>query len=371
MIDEKSIDIIINQSVYDLKENEKKQKLLEVVQCVTRHHYEQCYPYKRLCDKRGFNPQKYFSFEELPYLPTSLFKDIQLLSIPSDKLFREIKSSATTTGQPSRVGLDKVTSRRQSKCFNRVVINRIGNERRKFIVLDKASSVGRTEKVSARDSTIRSLLFCASEVDTCLIEEEEKLRLDYNKLIKLLKDAEGNPQGVVIFGFTFILYAHVVKRLMESGNKFKLPGAKILHIGGWKKLESFKVSPEKLISDCCETFGVFNKDVVDFYGFTEQSGMIYPTCEEGVRHTPIWAEVIVRDPLTLKPVLNKQKGILQFITPIQTSYPGHSVLTEDIGFVNSVDDCNCGRKGTTFKVVGRSLNAEVRGCGDIMGDLFE
>jgi hypothetical protein len=78
----------------------------------------------------------------------------------------------------------------------------------------------------------------------------------------------------------------------------------------------------------------------------------------------------VRDPLSLKPLPHGEHGLLQFITPIQTSYPGHSVLTEDVGYVHSVDNCVCGRKGTVFKMVGRTADAEIRGCGDIMGDSF-
>jgi hypothetical protein len=152
--------------------------------------------------------------------------------------------------------------------------------------------------------------------------------------------------------------------------KYRLQGSKVIHIGGWKKLEAEKVTGEKLIQDCCEVFGVNEESVIDFYGFTEQSGLIYPTCEAGFRHTPAWVEVIVRDPLSLNPLSNGEKGLLQFITPIQTSYPGHSVLTEDVGYVEDVDNCACGRYGTTFKMVGRAADAEIRGCGDIMGDSF-
>jgi hypothetical protein len=62
---------------------------------------------------------------------------------------------------------------------------------------------------------------------------------------------------------------------------------------------------------------------------------------------------------------------MQFLTPIQTSYPGHSVITEDVGVVFGRDDCACGRKGTTFQVLGRSQTAtEERGCGDIMAEMF-
>lgn len=364
------LDLLLKEDVYGLSAQDKKKIFIETIREVSLHHYKNCKPYQRLCGNRNFDPEKLFKIEDLPYLPASIFKETLLLSVNEDKIFREIKSSATSSGRPSRVGLDRVTSRRQIKCFNKVVTNRIGSERYKFVVLDEPSSIDRSSIVSARSSTIRSLLFCSKEVETSIINEGGQLRLDEKKLDYLLKEAEDTGEKIIIFGFTFILYKYVVQQLIKSGKRYNLNGSKIIHIGGWKKLEKEKVTPGKLIDDCCRVFGVSKHDVIDFYGFTEQSGLIYPTCEEGLRHTPVWAEVIVRDSLSLKSLPFEHEGLLQFITPIQTSYPGHSVLTEDVGYITGIDKCLCGRMGKTFEMTGRASGAEVRGCGDIMGDSF-
>ena len=366
----KHLNGLLQQATYSLDVVQKSSLFLSALKEVTQHHYENCKPYQNFCTKRNFDYKSLEQIEDLPYLPTSIFKDTLLLSINEDEVFRTISSSATTTGRPSRVALDKGTSRRQSKCFNKVVLERLGNKRRKFIVLDTAGSVGRNKQVTARSSTIKSLLFCAGETHTCLEEIDGKLKLDDKNFDKLLLDAENAKEEIILFGFTYILYSFVVRMLLENNERYRLKGSKILHIGGWKKLESEKVSPQKLIDDCSNVFGVNKGDVVDFYGFTEQSGMIYPTCEAGVRHVPVWGDVIVRDQLSLNPVRTGEEGLLQFITPIQTSYPGHSVLTEDIGCIVGIDDCSCGRKGAAFKVLGRAKQAEVRGCGDIMAEKF-
>ena len=47
-------------------------------------------------------------------------------------------------------------------------------------------------------------------------------------------------------------------------------------------------------------FGI-KEDVVDFYGFTEQMGITYPDASDRVKCTPIYSEVIVRDPFHLNP----------------------------------------------------------------------
>lgn len=356
---------------YDLSINEKEPLFINALKEVTFHHYNNCNPYRKLCDKRGFDPIKLVNIEDLIYLPTTIFKDALLLSISEDDVFREINSSATTSGRPSRMGLDKQTSKRQSKCFNKLVLNRLGNKRRQFVILDTSESISRSDIVSARSSTIRSLLFCANKTYTCIDENDGKLTLNIDKLDNLLKKAEADGEEIVIFGFTYILYSFVVKELIKMKKFYNLPGSKVIHIGGWKKLEEKRVSSEMLINECCRAFGVKNRDVIDFYGFTEQSGMIYPTCEAGLRHVPVWSDIIVRDTITLDAMPPGETGLMQFITPIQTSYPGHSVLTEDMGYIEDVEECPCGRKGKVFKVIGRfSAATEIRGCGDIMADNF-
>jgi hypothetical protein len=47
------------------------------------------------------------------------------------------------------------------------------------------------------------------------------------------------------------------------------------------------------------------------------------------------------------------------------SYPGHNILTEDIGIIKGIDNCKCGKKGKYFKVLGRVPDAELRGCSDV------
>ena len=51
-------------------------------------------------------------------------------------------------------------------------------------------------------------------------------------------------------------------------------------------------------------------------------------------------------------------------SPMAVSYPGHSLLTEDMGAILGVDDCPCGRKGKYFRIDGRIPQAEIRGCSD-------
>ena len=54
--------------------------------------------------------------------------------------------------------------------------------------------------------------------------------------------------------------------------------------------------------------------------------------------------VLIRDPHDWSVAPVGQTGLLQTLSVLPRSYPGHSLLTEDLAAVCGVDDCPCGRK---------------------------
>ncbi len=95
----------------------------------------------------------------------------------------------------------------------------------------------------------------------------------------------------------------------------------------------------------------------------EQTGSIFFECERGFFHTSIFSDVLVRDK-DFKICNNRKKGIIQVISVLPSSYPGHSILTEDLGIIYGLNNCKCGRSGKFFKINGRLARAEARGCGN-------
>jgi phenylacetate-coenzyme A ligase PaaK-like adenylate-forming protein len=136
-----------------------------------------------------------------------------------------------------------------------------------------------------------------------------------------------------------------------------------LHGGGWKKLTSLAVDNQTFKARIADVCGI--SDVCDYYGMVEQTGSIFLECGAGVLHASIFSEIIVRDSVTFAPLGPRQTGLLQVLSLLPTSYPGHSLLTEDLGEILGEDNCPCGRKGKYFAVHGRVVNAEVRGCSDV------
>ena len=81
-------------------------------------------------------------------------------------------------------------------------------------------------------------------------------------------------------------------------------------------------------------------------------------------HTSKYSKVLIRSFKDFSVLPVGEKGLIQLMTVLPLSYPGHSILTEDEGVIWGDDRCKCGRFGTRFNILGRIPQAEIRGCSD-------
>ena len=104
----------------------------------------------------------------------------------------------------------------------------------------------------------------------------------------------------------------------------------------------------------------------NFYGMVEQIGSIFLEGPDGLLYPPNFADVIIRDPITWQPLPLGQPGIIQMLSLLPTSYPGHSLLTEDVGVIEKIGSGIDGWRGKGLRVIGRVPKAELRGCSDVI-----
>lgn len=333
-------------------------------------HYDHNEAYRQFCNRKGFDPHMPLTdMTQIPPVAVSVFKELgfSLASVPKEDIRLRLQSSATS-GTPSTIVVDKETSRRQAKAMVKVMQEVIGRERKPFLVMDIDPRSEFKALLGARFAAITGYLNFASKAAYFLKANEKKVSyFDVEAMQEYLQTLP-TEQPVVVFGFTYILYSQVLKALQASNVKLHLPkGSKIIHIGGWKKLESEKVEKSLFNKQLSDVFGIEPTDVVDIYGFTEQMGLNYPDCPCGCKHTSNYVRVLVRDTQTREVLPAGKEGMLEFISPVPHSYPGNAVLTDDLGYI--IDEpCPCGRGGTRFVVTGRLKKAEIRGCGDILAN---
>lgn len=360
------IDLLLKDSPYCTPPAEKNRALLEVLK---EHLDYSCDRNPRLQNYVRQWPVDFrlgSSIADLPYLPVGLLKaDPPLSLVESSEIMKTLTSSSTTGQLPSRVALDSPTARRMTKGVAVIIKDFIGPDRRPYLVVDVPDSVRGGDELGARGAAIRGLQPFAKVVEYGLNSGNQgELALEMDKVLAFAEKWRKGP--VLVYGFTFILWKYLVKPLLAAGINLDMPDVHILHSGGWKRLEAEAVEKQVFNAGVARVFGCSPSRVIDFYGMVENVGIIYPDCPEGNKHVPRFGEVIVRNPLTLQPVAEGERGILQVCSALPTSFPGHLLLTEDMAEVKMYDGCPCGRRGMGFRFVGRVPKAELRGCGNIV-----
>ncbi|WP_114418149.1 acyl-protein synthetase [Marinospirillum perlucidum] len=343
---------------YNLQKQEKQPILLEGLNELNAWHHQNCTEYSNLLDAIGMEPPWYTkSVTETPYLTVPLFKQLELKSISEEDVFKVLHSSGTTGQTPSRIFLDRDTAALQSKTLVRIMQHWLGKPRRPMLILDHPGVIKDRQAFTARGAGIQGISFMGRNHCYALHED---MSLNLEAIIKFEQAHSHEP--VLMFGFTFMVWVYFLQALQKEGIKLNFPKGFLLHSGGWKKLQDQSVDNSTFKQEAQQLLGL--NAVHNFYGMVEQIGSIFVECEEGHLHTPAYADVLVREPGSWKVLNTGQTGLLQLVSLIPKSYPGHSLLTEDLGKILGEDSCPCGRAGKYFLVEGRMKRTEVRGCSD-------
>ena len=342
---------------FSLDKTDKEKLLTDRLLDLTKRHIAQCPEYAAMLRGLGFKTDACHSYYNLPFLPVSLFKELTLKSVPQEEVFKVMTSSGTTGQAVSRIYLDKTTASAQQKTLVKIVSDFTGSSRMPMLIIDSPSVIKNRDMFSARGAGILGFsIFGADKVYAL----DDDMQLDVPAIETFLEKHKGKK--ILLFGFTFMVWLHFYKELLKLDHTIDLQNGVLIHGGGWKKLVSEAVSKEEFKQRLTDVCGLSH--VHDYYGMVEQTGCIYMECECGHLHASEFSDVIMRRHVDFSPCDIGEPGIVQVVSALPESYPGHSLLTEDEGVLLGEDDCPCGRKGKYFHIYGRLKMAEIRGCSD-------
>jgi hypothetical protein len=362
---EQKIELLLSMPPYGQPPEEKQADLLEILKDELDYACQRHGGYMNYVQNWPRDYRSAVQIADLPFLPVGLLKTNPPFSLVGrDEIKRTLTSSATTSQVPSRVVLDSQTARRMTKGVVSIVRDYIGPARRPYLVVDTHGLLAGGGDMGARGAAIQGLQPFASETTHCLrLGEQGDLMLDREQLREFAQGRQ--DMELLVYGFTFILWNHFVKPLAAEGVCLNLTKARILHSGGWKRLQDQAVEKHVFNEQLARVCGCSPDRIVDFYGMVEAVGVIFPDCPAGNKHAPAFGDVIVRNPLTLDPIAAGETGIVQVCSVLPASFPGHLLLTEDMAQVLAYDGCPCGRRGISFRFAGRIPRAELRGCGNL------
>ena len=317
----------------------------EQLQDLTHSHMLCSRSYKNIIDSFFFgvtNPSDI-------YLHSNLFK--KNIFLPNSSSDYSSFQSSGTTGSPSTIYF----SRSESISHQRNLLTSV----RSFLDIPRSSLF---LELSSPGPALNNARKAASNGFSLLCRKKRKLYLTTNDdAISQLKAYADDFTTIVLFGFTYEIYSFI-QSLLSSHPSFRLDHPiYLIHGGGWKKLENQKVDIVTFNNMFKHVFP--SSHIMNYYGMVEQLGSIYPMCEFNNHHTVFNNDIIVRD-FNGYQLGIEEAGLIQTLSLLPRSYPGHSILTEDLGIITGINTCKCGRPGTTFKVLGRVERSVAKGCSD-------
>lgn len=340
------------QWIYNTPKNIKKNYLIKKLDFLNKHHLKKSVEYKKIIKSIYPNFSRGQKIENYPMLPVRLFKILELKSIKNKDIYKIMHSSGTSESGLSKIFLDKKNAKNQIDVLNKVFSCSVFPKRLPMLVISRKPLLNSDTFNAQKAAILGFSLF--SKKNFYLLDDNNKI--DYEEFEKFKKYIKTDP--FFIFGFTSKIYDDFILKFKIKDKIFK--NSILIHGGGWKKLENRKISNYKFKNLLFQKFSI--KDVYNYYGLIEQTGSIFfesPKC--GYFHTTIYSDIFIRDE-KFNVLKNNQIGLIQLISSIPTSYPGHNILTEDLGKIIGEDDCKCGLKGKYFKILGRIPKAEIRGC---------
>ena len=139
---------LVSRPAFTIPDSEKERLLLQGLVELTRYHYGSCVAYRNILEAAYTARQSFERIEEVPYLPATLFKRIELSSTAKPTL--TLQSSGTTGQNPSRIVVDAETSERQSRGLLSIFRPILGTHRLPLLVVDTRKVVTDPRVLTAR-----------------------------------------------------------------------------------------------------------------------------------------------------------------------------------------------------------------------------
>ncbi len=351
------VDELLAATPFSIPQAEKEERLLEGLHELTLHHRAHCPAYARMLDRMGWLDSRPTSIAEIPFLPVSLFKSHSLRSVPAERISTVMTSSGTSGASLSRIAIDAPSAQLQARALGKVIAHVVGQQRPPMLILDTPAVLKDPRLLSARGAGVLGMMRFGRGHVFALDDEG---RPDRDRVRAFLERA--GRERFLIFGFTFMVWQYLVEMFADDG--LDLSRAILVHSGGWKLLEAIAVDNQRFRARLQELFGLTR--IHNFYGMVEQIGSIHLEASDGNLYPSNVADVIVRDPASWQPAPLGTPGVIQVLSLLPRSYPGHSLLTEDLGVIRGIDTGTDGRLGKSFRALGRVKSTELRGCSDVI-----
>lgn len=312
--------------------------------------------YRKLCEARKLTPQCVSHWKQIPAVPTSAFKELEVSCLRPDQRTHVFYSSGTTAQKPSRHfhNAESLAVYEASLLpWFRFYIAPTEN----LAILTPPPPQARNSSLVHMFETIRRSFIAPEKSFLGTRDSEGAWSLHFETVIETLKNGSRSGERIVVLGTAFS-FVHLLDWLVQKNLRFKLPsGSQAMETGGYKNRSRFLPRGE-LHALITERLGVPQSHIFCEYGMSELSSQAYSGSRVEGREEraspfqfPPWARAQVVSHETGAEVAEGETGLLR-IFDLANVFSAMAIQTEDLAV----------RRGDGFELLGHAELAEPRGC---------
>jgi hypothetical protein len=321
-------------------------------------------PYRRFCEARGATPATVGTWRDIPAIPTSAFKELDLTSLAQEARTAVFHSSGTTADKRSRHfhNADSLALYEASLLgwFRQHVLGdwdaliedeRVGPlDRPAFIFLTPpAAAVPRSSLVHMFE-TVRREIASRDSAFTGGVDVDGSWRLDLDATLFAIRKSMCANRPITLLGTAFS-FVHLLDHFAANNIRYRLAeGSRAMETGGYKG-RSREMPKEELHALITKHLGIPAERIVCEYGMSELSSQAYGSNATSSLRFPPWAKIRLLDPETGAETEHGRPGLIR-IVDLANVYSVAAIQTGDLGIST----------GDGFELRGRAAMAEARGC---------
>jgi len=324
--------------------------------------FQQNAVYQRWCRAAAMIPDRVRHWAEIPAMPTSAFKELDVTSLAPLERTAVFHSSGTTEQRPSRhFHCTESLALYEASLLGwfRSCLMREGQGRIRLLVLTPPPADAPHSSLVHMLETLRREVGTSDTRFYGAIAEAGAWSLDERGVEAAALEACDDGEPVMLLGTAFS-YVNWLDSLVADGRTLRLPsGSRVLETGGYKG-RSRTLPKAELHQLLGVRLGITREQIVCEYGMSELSSQAYDVAAtdetagySSSRHFqfPPWARVRILSPETGREVQDGEAGLVR-VFDLANLWSVAAVQTEDLAI----------RRGTGFELVGRVAAAEARGC---------
>jgi hypothetical protein len=359
-------------------------------------------PYRRFSEARGATPRSVMRWADIPALPTSAFKELELSCLPFSERTRVFHSSGTTEERVSRhfhnaeslaiyeASLWPWFAAHLLPDFNGAAHGgsdfkfQISNF--KLAVLTPPQTLAPRSSLVHMFDTVRRELGASESVFVGRLRERGAWTLNFDSAVRTLRSAVESQTPLLLLGTAFS-FVHLLDFLSEKNLRFELPaGSRVLETGGYKG-RSRALPKTELHGFMTRRLGIPRSHIICEYGMSELSSQAYDAAIQPIRpvpphpgplpkerenpvplvdesipsrhsslvprhfHFPPWARAQIISPETGREVAEGETGLIR-VFDLANVFSVVALQIEDLAV----------RRADSFELIGRAALAEPRGC---------